>query len=230
MKFFRLSPTPTICVRQKLKISNMPKRRRSNKKHLEDPPNKRRKVKSNEISKKFSNERDQKSFEKLFKAVNKSQIIKQLKIPSDISMEIAYLAVGKTVLCESKWCQNQVIILEQDKEDGIKSNNNFYKFAGRCNWNDDDGVYFCSKCMIDLEKCGCNRWTLINEDTVKYCYFCDEKVMECIFRDCQYGGIYLCNFGSCSKESCYDCNYSCTSCCGDYCVNCWSVHAQTYCE
>ena len=79
---------------------------------------KERKIHSDQPQRKvFSNEKDQQRFVQIFQSLTETELIAVQSVPSDVIREIAKHTVGTVRDCGNRYCDNKMVVLQQDKSE-----------------------------------------------------------------------------------------------------------------
>ena len=155
---------------------------------------KRQRIEDSMKSALFSHKSDHQEFLEIFRAIEKSEIIKTLSISHDINKEIAEYATGQLLECQNAGCGQIIHILYED-----------------CDW--DDKIQ-CPGCNKDTQRRCCseckNRYMAnLNQPRIcprcedELCFECQEKSNKCIACDalhCKYCMKNQCE--CCEREFC----------------------------
>ena len=148
------------------------------------------------VSKLFTDKTDQSKFQKIFEAIDDSQLIKLLNVTHAICQIIAEFGNGQLKVCAAENCQELTSVLHGDKN---KNPNHLpYKYCKVLN------NYFCVNCSpnVVINHCAQNTaycdGNLVHTPTGSKCEVCPAYYMK---RCCDDG--YKCCV--CKKAWCYDC-------------------------
>lgn len=143
--------------RQKMATVSM--KRKLNESDLEcgisEPPLKKAKTSLPEL---FECEEYQEEFEMVYNAVESSDLIRQLNVPSPLSQQIAFNVIGREETCINKQCKNKIIMPpyeyendECDEKFFRRKDDQFYEEEG----------YFCADCLLKTRRCdNCREWKM----------------------------------------------------------------------
>ena len=110
---------------------------------------KERKIHSDQPQRKvFSNEKDQQRFVQIFQSLTETELIAVQSVPSDVIREIAKHTVGTVRDCGNRYCDNKMVVLQQDKSEiskGFSHRVHDYGSYG-CTVLDHALVYECAVC------------------------------------------------------------------------------------
>ncbi len=192
--------------------------------NINEPSQKKQKIaakSANITSKLFENQYDQCQFQKLYKSITASSLVKSMDISSDLIQELAEFATGRLKQCSNKECKDRISVLRQDKELYDETHN----YASKLKYKicQHTKQIYCGECMNKtmLTTCYCMgtslepimRLELISNNS---------KCMEC---GTYFPGYDCCCWRPCDGENCFDK-------CGNYCIQCvtQNFHYCYYCD
>ena len=192
----------------------MKKRKLNQIDNVVDPPQKRaktmhknyalKKEKKNEnnawkkslLSKNNSNTDDEQQYNIIFKAIDESEIIKNMQIPEDVVQQISDCTIGNLLNCFTKDCEEQISFLQNEKFEGLDQGlkcglckleqySTLCTFCvDECTSMDDVGTHCdeckmagCHDCVQECDKCG-DWWCKECWDLEQNCMSCYRCILE----------------------------------------------------
>eukprot|EP01084_Bolivina_argentea_P258014 434809_1 len=175
----------------------------------------------------FSNIKDKKQFESIWKCINDSLLIQNMNIYLNITKCIAQYATGLIEQCSNQNCRKDIHILHNEIQYAENDNTSAevgFKFV----YYDQ---YYCRECMDDVGccACGCGCEQEAYRPNCRKCSGCQELIYHSVGSNtdnCCQCSVQKCNHDACNVILCGNCNQSkfwklkeCVECTKLFCRN-----------